>query len=240
MRIPRIFYDGELSSDKTVILSGKELHYIKNVLRRKDGDNLELFNNFADNFLGIISSINNKIVSIDLIKSIEKETESPLYTELGMCLIKSDKMDLAIQKAVELGVNSIVPIDSDRCNINLRRIENKIRHWDGIIKSACAQSDRIKIPLISSPVKLHEWVDNSNGYDSVYFDPYSNNTINAMKFSSGKIRLLIGPEGGFTDPELNLLDRFNWLKVSLGRRILRSETAAIAALTLIQNSNGDM
>ncbi len=240
MRIPRVYYNGDLILNNELILSKEASHHVNNVLRRKQEDILEVFNGIGKNYLAKILDISTKLVVVKLTESIPRETESSLSIQLGVSLIKADKMDFAIQKAVELGVNSITPILSIRSNINVSRVENKIRHWRTIIINSCAQSGRTQLPEISVPIKFKDWLDDSDEHDCIYFEPESKNKLQQLSFLKEKIKILIGPEGGLANEEIQTLDSYKWHKISLGKRILRSETAVVAALAILQNMKGDM
>ncbi|NQY42907.1 MAG: 16S rRNA (uracil(1498)-N(3))-methyltransferase [Legionellales bacterium] len=243
MRVPRIYHEGELVLNAQVVLSKDVSHHLINVLKRRLEDPLEVFNGSGQSFLANIVDINGKkAVCVHLLKNIASNTESSLSIELGIGLIKPDKMDLSIQKAVELGVSSIVPIVTKRCNINLvgSRLDKKLKHWQGIIISSCSQSGRVKLPKLSTPVKFSSWASELDGYFGIYFSPKCKNKLKNISSMGKTIKILIGPEGGLMDEEMEALAKYNWHGVSLGPRILRSETAVISALTIVQSIQGDM
>ena len=240
MRCTRIYHDGILKLEDSVELSKDSSHHLKNVLRIKTGEYLEVFDKDGQNYLAQISKIDNKSVIVNIIKPVIRDTESSLNIEIGICLIKSNKMDFAIQKAVELGVNAIYPLVSSRTNINLNKVENKIRHWRNIIINACEQSWRSKVPYLSEPRKLSDWQNNDDSFEGIYFDPNSIVKARDITLKENNIKLLVGPEGGLTDMEIKSLENLKWQTMNLGKRILRSETAVIAGITILQSLKGDM
>ncbi len=241
----RIYTKQNLIIDKKIEIDGKTYHYLFKVLRKKETDKLMLFNGDGFDYQAVIKEVNKKNALIKIIKKIENNTESNIYTVLVQCISKLDKMDLVIQKAVELGVNEIIPVYSEFSNVRLneKRQQKKIEHWQSIIISACEQSRRAIIPKLHNISKLEnlaEQLDDINIYKKICLDPYSKQTFSNIKINNEKVLFLVGPEGGVSDKDDEILQGLNFEKVRFGKRILRLETAAISSLAVIQLLWGDL
>jgi 16S rRNA (uracil1498-N3)-methyltransferase len=171
------------------------------------------------------------------------DRESPLITTLALAMIKADKMDFAIQKAVEMGVNFIQPLYTKRSVVTLKanRQEKKLAHWQGVIKAACEQSGRTVIPQLSVPMTLESWLNHSSTALRLVMLPNHSPQMKSLDAIEPKhVALMVGPEGGFTEQEVDLLLSFDVTAIQFGARILRAETAAIAGLSLCQQQWGDL
>ncbi len=240
MRIPRIYLDQSLDSGNTVQLSTEAHRHVINVLRLREEDKLIIFNAQGREFNAFISKIDKKYTSITIEQPQENNTTSPLDIELGLSLIKSDKLDFAIQKSVELGVTSITPLSADRSTIKLdsKRELKRLAHWQGVIQSACEQSGRNFLPELNALQNISSWLESSNT-PGIIFEPRA--SISLTELSPGKkIRIIIGPEGGFSKNELKEITQHQFKQVKLGPRILRAETAAITAIAALQLLWGDL
>jgi len=240
MRIPRIYLDLELIVNTTVILTPEAHRHIVNVLRLKEKSPLILFNGNGNDYQASITSIEKKQTSIEILSEQCNPTSSPLNIELGLSLIKSDKFDFAIQKAVELGVASITPIAAMRSTVKLdvKREPKRLAHWQGIIQSACEQSGQSRLPTLNPVSSLSDWLACS-ALPGIAFEPTATHSLSSLKIND-TIRVVIGPEGGFTDNELGEIKQQNFSVARLGPRILRAETAAVTALTSLQLLYGDL
>lgn len=240
MRIPRIYLDQILDSGNTIQLSAEAHRHVVNVLRLREGDRLIVFNAQGKEFNAHIDKIEKKQTAITIEQQQENNTTSLLHIELGISLIKNDKLDFAIQKAVELGVACITPLAADRSTIKLdskREIKRQV-HWQGIIQNACEQSGRNILPELNSLQTISNWLDSSTT-PGIIFEPRATLSLDKLK-SSDKIRIVIGPEGGFNKQELERITRHGFNQVKLGPRILRAETAAITAIAALQLLWGDL
>ncbi|OGT29988.1 MAG: 16S rRNA (uracil(1498)-N(3))-methyltransferase [Gammaproteobacteria bacterium RIFCSPHIGHO2_12_FULL_35_23] len=239
MRINRVYCSDNLSVNTEVILTGPAALHVTKVLRLAPNSLLVLFNGDSYDYEGTINKIAKSTVSIQLQQKIKLTNESSLYLHLGQAISHSNKMDIAIQKAVELGVNEITPIISEFCEIKLskERWENKLSHWQKIIISACEQSGRAKLPLLNQPIQFADWVSARNEALKLILHPYHATKLLAKEIST--TALLIGPEGGFSNPEVDFAVKQGFQAIQLGPRILRTETATIAAITLVQCQLGD-
>jgi 16S rRNA (uracil1498-N3)-methyltransferase len=166
--------------------------------------------------------------------------ESPLTICLGLGMSRGDRMDLSVQKAVELGVNQITPIETERCLVQLKgdkRVQ-RFTHWQRIIQHAAEQSGRSILPALSPITHLHQWVDEQEGL-KIFLDPHAEISLADLQPENSRVTLLTGPEGGFADHEREAAKAAGFVPVRLGGRILRTETASLAALSAVQMLWGD-
>lgn len=238
MRLSRFFVDTPLSLGN-IDLPEQIAHYMGRVLRLSTGANVQLFDGSGFEFLGTISDISKKKITVTLTEQIVGLSESPLYTHLGQGLARGEKMDFVIQKATELGVNEITPLITERCEVRLsdERADKRLIHWQQVAISACEQSGRTKIPIIHPPVLLSDWIQAVQADLKLMLHPVAQALESHNKPSS--LALLIGPEGGFSDEEITRVSQYNFHSVRLGNRVLRTETAPLVALTLAQQMWGD-
>jgi len=244
MRVPRFYQEIDTEIGQQQVLSKANHRHAVQVLRLKIGDALILFDGNGGEYLTQMS-VSNKRDSAVLLQTFDDiNRESHLNSRLVLSTIKSDKMDFAIQKAVELGVKHIQPMISDRSVIKIKadRLEKKMLHWQATIIGACEQSGRTKIPSIDEPISLEASLDKYKDDFCIAMLPKTQTTFE--KLSSLKkdqnVTLFIGPEGGFTDDEEHLMRTHNINTVNFGSRILRAETAVIAGLTACQQQWGDL
>lgn len=232
--------EGQINED-TITIEGTDVNHIKNVLRMKEKDKLLISNGTDKDFLCEILSISSQSVLCKIIDVDLEGTELPSKIYLFQGLPKSDKMELIIQKAVELGVHEIIPVDTKRSVVKLdeKKAENKIKRWQQISLSAAKQSKRIIIPNIHKIMSFKEALEYASGFEYNLI-PYENakgmedtkKAVEAIKPHTS-IGIFIGPEGGFDEAEISLAISNGVLPVTLGKRILRTETAGLAALSVI-------
>lgn len=242
-RIPRIYIDKNLKINEKIILNSSNTHYIIKVLRMNTQNKLEIFNDTNYIFLSKIIEIKKKIVTILILEQEKKNIESPLLIHLGLVISKNKKMNFAIQKSIELGVHTITPIFSQYCNFNKNKknILKKNVDWKNIIIAACQQCRRNIIPKINHIENINTWCEISNKNETkIVLDPKSIININQLPKNINYIRLLVGCEGGFSLSEIQKAIKHEFIPVKLGPRILRTETAAIAAVTALQIRFGDL
>ena len=245
MRIPRIYTSAELNPVTNVILDDKARKHIKDVLRMNIGDSVLLFNGDGYNYSGRISEISKKLIRVNLADKYKATNESSLYLHLLQPLSRSEKMDLCLQKATELGVNEITPYISSRVNIHISkdRIKKKIAHWNSVIQSACEQSGRAHLPIINLPMAFHDLIISTNTQDGIKLitSPHAIGTFGNISQQSYKHCICaIGPEGGFDENEISHAELHGFNSVQFGPRILRLETAVISAMTICQSTWGDL
>ncbi len=231
----RIYLDKKLNLDLDLILEKEDAHYLKNVMRLREGDNVFLFNSKDGEFKGEIISSDKKNTKVKLISKIEN-INKPGNISLIFSLIKSSKLDYLIQKCTEVGVKSFFPIISEKSvakNLNIQRIER-------IIKESCEQSNQLYVPAIHAVEKLEKKLKSLDKNSIVFFaDINSSNKKIEEVLKNNKNRefyLLIGPEGDFSLKERDLLSSMsNCIPISLGHNILRSETAAVVGLAILNS-----
>ena len=240
MRIPRIYQKVELNVASEFELTPEASHYISKVLRLTVDSPIILFNGNNYIYQAKIIEIKNKSVKVHVNQSEYKNIESNLQIHLGQVISRGDKMDLTIQKAVELGVTSIHPLTSARCGVKLdqSRFKKKLLHWTKIAISACEQSGRNFVPKIHEVTSVNEWVNDSFSGVKICLEPRGSQKIKSLTIDEN-LRLLIGPEGGFNDEEINLFQKSSFSNIILGKRILRTETAGLAAISALQTLFGD-
>lgn len=243
MRTIRI-YEGQdnLKIENEILLSEMGSAHILRVLRMKKGDPINIFDGKGHEFETIITD-DKKQAKVKIIKEIENNRESPIKIELGQVISRGDKMDYTIQKACELGIFTITPLVSIRCNVKLdnKREDKKILSWQKIAASACEQCYRSFVPTINPIETLNSWCKKDPDAINITLDPYARSSIKDLHIDkSKKIRLLIGPEGGFDNSEIELTKACNFQGVTLGPRILRTETAALVALSILGSHFGDL
>jgi len=245
MRIPRFFQDSNFVINQTFELSTINHRHVVQVLRLKTNKQLILFNGKGGEYL-VKLEILSKRKSQVLIQSFDPiNRESPLKTTLTLAMIKPDKMDFAIQKAVELGVTVIQPLYTKRSIIKVKenRLEKKLQHWSGVIISACEQSGRTAIPTLKEPKTIDQYLNIPSNDLCLAMLPGTYPKLANLEdlgTTSQGISLLIGPEGGFTPEEEDLILKGGVKAVSFGSRILRAETAVIAGLSACQQHWGDL
>ncbi len=224
----------------TVTISGGGFHHIKNVLRMRAGDEI-LVSVGGYSYRCVIDNMNDGVVLAKITERNCGNTELPIDIYLFQGLPKSDKMELIIQKAVELGVSKIIPVEMKRCVVKLdeKKTDGKVARWQSIAESAAKQSKRAEIPTVSTPMTFKEAVEYASELELPLL-PYENkegmsSTAKAFKkIKCGmRVGVMIGPEGGFEDEEIELATQNGFEIISLGERILRTETAAITALSAL-------
>ena len=242
MRIPRIYTPAMLNSGDSIDLDENAFNHAVRVLRLKQGDALTLFNGQGGEYEAELIAVQKKHASARINQFNTRERESPLPIILGQCISRGEKMDYTIQKAVELGVTGIVPLFSERCGVKLNqeRQSKRLQHWQSVIISACEQSGRNRIPALHQAMPLHEWLLQLNTSLKLVLDPGSSDALNCLSKPEKDLALLIGPEGGLSDAEIRSAINAGFNGVRLGPRILRTETAGLTALSVIQQLWGDL
>ncbi|WP_137170589.1 16S rRNA (uracil(1498)-N(3))-methyltransferase [Marinomonas sp. FW-1] len=248
MRIPRIFIDTELNENSTLALPDSAFQHLCKVLRLKSGHPLRVFNGQEFNgksrqYNATLSDVEKRSASIQIADFEELENESPIQVTVGQTLSRGERMDYAIQKSVEAGVFAIQPLFSERCEVKLQdsRAEKRLQHWQQVAISAAEQCGRGIVPTVYPPIELTEWITNCNEMLKLTLHHHSAKPIRQFeKPSNNRIALLIGPEGGLSEKEVQLSEKSGFNAISLGPRVLRTETAPIVALSVINALWGDI
>jgi 16S rRNA (uracil1498-N3)-methyltransferase len=241
MTIPRIFIASKLKSKQKIILDVSLSNYVLHVLRLKSNDPLVIFNGIGGEFQAVLVTANKRQAVIVIESFVECDNESPLQIHLGQGISRGEKMDFTIQKAVELGVTAITPLFTEHCNVKLKdkRLENRMRHWQEVAVSAACQSGRCRVPEILPAKNIESWLAETSDDLCLVLDPCAANKLSDIPKQSSSATILIGPEGGLSEQELSLSRQNKFLPVKLGPRILRTETAALAVISVLQSKWGD-
>lgn len=247
MRIPRFYLAQPLLVSQTLELPAELFRHAVQVLRMKAGDPLMIFNGEGGEYLAELSEVSKRKAAADILSFDPVDRESGLQLTLVQSIIKPDKMDLTIQKCVELGITYIRPMISQRSVVRMGRdkLDKKLSHWQAVAINACEQSGRTGVPVILSPVSFDEWLEApvADNETRLMFMPGDYPRISTLQGNlpeKPRISLMIGPEGGFTDDEVAACQQHNITTLSLGPRILRAETAAISVTSLLQQYFGDL
>lgn len=242
MRISRIYQAASLTTGEELPLDERASHYLSRVLRSNQGDPLLLFDGKGHQHHAVIVSISKRQVAVRVGDASPMETESPLSIHLFQGMSRHEKMDLTLQKAVELGITAFTPVITSRSQFRLsdERLEKRLSHWEGVMISACEQSGRTHLPTLHAPCDFKDIPFQALPGLAVMLDPLATNRLDALTTTFTDIALFIGPEGGFDEAEHKFADQHKIYKLACGPRILRTETAAIAACVLLQNRFGDL
>ena len=239
----RFFVPSEQISKDTITITGSDVNHIKNVLRMHTGDRLEAFDGAGNSFMVKIISIGASNIQGEIINKINSEIESSVKITLAQCLPKAKKMDFIVQKATELGACGIIPVISERSVPKIEdKADKKVSHWQMIAKEAAEQSGRTVIPKIGPLTKFEDLIKIAKNYDLAIIPWEGERTATLSTLipqSLSTVLVIIGPEGGFSQQEVNLAISGGFDPISLGKRILRTETAGIVALSQIYYELGD-
>lgn len=241
MPIPRIYQLVELAEGSSIELDRTASNHAIRVLRLRTKDQLIVFNGQGGEYLAVIETVrrNSALIKIKTFHDISRE--SSLIIHLGQGVSRGERMDYVIQKAVELGATEITPLFTEYCNVKLTsdRLVTRLIHWQKVAISACEQSGRCIVPKINPPQFLEQWIRHSTGLCFVCH-PAESIKSKLPVTSDNRMMLLIGPEGGLSNQEIKKATTFGFQILTLGHRILRTETATVVALTLLQHTYGDL
>lgn len=243
MRVPRIYHPLSLAEQTQCTLSEDAANHVGRVLRMQPGEQLELFDGSNHIYAAKILEASKKQVSVEIISQQFCDRESNLPIHLGQVISRGDRMEFTIQKSVELGVNVITPLWSERCGVKLdgERLDKKIQQWQKITISACEQCGRNKIPEIRPMMKLQDWCAEQDGSLKLNLHPRAKYSIRTLpNIPAEGVRLLIGSEGGLSPQEITQTEAQGFTEILLGKRVLRTETAALAAISALQICFGDL
>lgn len=238
MRVPRFFIDAPLALGEHH-LPDAQAHYIGRVLRLGSGAAVQLFDGSGNEFLGSLIEVAKKQVRVHVEHVSPGLAESPLSVHLGQGLSRGERMDWAIQKATELGATDITPIISERCEVRLNdeRADKRLAHWRQVAISACEQCGRSVLPRIHSPQALGGWLAVEADLRLVLHPQAESLGAHARPRS---LAVLIGPEGGLSEEEVDRAVSAGFARARLGPRVLRTETAPVVALSVAQHLWGDL
>lgn len=241
MRTIRIYQPGDYDKGQTIALSREASLHVGTVLRMQPKEHLTLFRGDNLEFKTTITEVNKKQVTVNVTEVLHVNRESSRTIHLAQGISKGERMEFVIQKAVELGVASITPLLTERCVVKLdsTRLLKKHQQWQAICIAACEQSGRNQLPTIHQACSLADYLARSDDTTHFVLDPTTKATWRDYIPIEGGISLLIGPEGGLSHDEIEKARALKFLPLALGPRILRTETATIAGLTLFQALAGD-
>ncbi|MBL8498555.1 16S rRNA (uracil(1498)-N(3))-methyltransferase [Nitrosomonas sp. JL21] len=244
----RFYHPAEMSMGQVLELSHENKHHATRVLRLKKGNPVTLFNGRGGEFFGHIDHITKSSTTVRIESYHNKECESPLHIELAQAICVNEKMDWIIQKAVELGVTCIQPVMTTRSIVHLsdERSSKRLQHWHKIVIASCEQCGRNRLPDMKSLITLPQWLSHKKTNCSsndlhLMLSPITTQSLRNIAAPSlnTNVALVIGPEGGFTEDEEAAISQAGFLPIRLGQRILRTETAALAAIAALQALWGD-
>ena len=240
----RLHIAGTYSAESTLELDDDKARYLSRVLRLRVGDSLRVFDGEGNEYAATISSIGKSGASLCVESEITTKTESGLRIHLVQGISRGERMDFVVQKATELGVKRITPVLTEYGVVKLDalRAEKRRDHWQKVTASACEQSGRVRVPLVDAPIPLKAWFGNKpEQIDAeLILKPGATTPLARIPAPETKVCVLIGPEGGFSDIEYEDAIVAGFRPVSLGPRVLRTETAAVAALAILQSTWGDL
>jgi 16S rRNA (uracil1498-N3)-methyltransferase len=241
MRIPRIFHDGDLEAGSTLSLATCAASHLARVLRLRAGDSVTLFNGLGGEFSASLTSLSKREVIITVGSFRDIELESPLTITLAQGISKGERMDYTLQKAVELGVTRIIPVITARTVVRLdeQRQHKRLEHWQGVIISACEQCGRNTLPELGMVTLLHDYLNEAGEGNKLLLEHRATTGIGSIEIGND-ITLMIGPEGGLSQQEIEAACAAGFYPVRFGPRVLRTETAAVAAVAILQSRRGDL
>jgi 16S rRNA (uracil1498-N3)-methyltransferase len=249
MRLTRVYVEEALAPGTSRSLAGNAATHITRVLRLERGATLTLFDGRGGEYAARVEDLRKDRVLVSIGAHAASERESPLAIVLAQGVSRGERMDLVVQKATELGVRRIVPLVTERTVVRLdpRQADNRLRHWRAIAIAACEQCGRNTLPLIDASVRLDEWLGTASDslarsaeFTRIVLSPEAELRVRDLAPSSGGFLVLIGPEGGLAESEQTAAHAAGFQALTLGPRILRTETAAIAALAALQERLGDL
>jgi 16S rRNA (uracil1498-N3)-methyltransferase len=242
MRNPRIFSPQQLSPEQKIDLEEAATRHLSQVLRLRPGMEIILFNGDGREYRAELTVCNRNSSQARVIDASAEKPPPPISIHLAIGISKGERMEFALQKSVELGVTEITPLFTQRCVVQLQgeRLEKRLLHWRNKIIAACEQSGRCRIPQLHPAIDLAPWLDSRNG-GGILLDHRSTATLPDLSApTDNTVCLLIGPEGGLDEHERELATTAGFEGVRLGPRIMRTETAPLAAITGIQLLWGDL
>jgi 16S rRNA (uracil1498-N3)-methyltransferase len=243
VRLTRVISGVPLESGRVMELGSDAAHHVIKVLRLGVGDPLVVFDGQGNEFAAEIESCAQSRVRVRVLEPRPAVGESPLRITLVQAVSRTDRMDLTLQKATELGVHAIAPVLSARSIVKLdgEQARRKLEHWRAIVVNACEQCARSTLPILREPEQLASYLLRPRlSSRSIVLDPSGTGDLAAVPGGDGDLELLIGPEGGLEPGELELAGRCGFESRRLGPRILRTETAGVAAIAILQALHGDL
>ena len=244
MSIPRFFVEENVGVGDKVSLENEAAHHLIYSLRIKKNESLIIVDPSGNQYLCNIKNITRRRVVVQATEQLRNNPESPVDVTLGISLLSASKLETIMRHATELGINTIIPFQAERSQLKCHQVTKKRKRWMEIVKSASQQSGRTKIPDVSEPLLLDDILEMNNfSLKLVSWEKELSKSVaelHGLHPNAEKLLLLVGPEGGFTEQEIAKCIEKGFLTFTLGPRILRTETATIAAIALIQHFWGDL
>lgn len=242
MRTPRVFIDQPLTCNTRIELPAQASHYLSKVLRRRSGQPLHVFNGEGGYYSARLAASSGRSLFVEVLQYHAYDCESPVSITLAQGISRGPRMDYTLQKAVELGATRIVPVASEFSNVRLdaERTQRRLEHWRGIIVGACEQSGRNRLPELFPSVSFPDWIREEPGALRLILHHRASGGVGALSRDMRPVVLLCGPEGGFSEAEIRAAVEAGYIEIRIGPRVLRTETAAVAALAACQSRWGDL
>ena len=242
MRIPRVYSPQSISVGDCIQLEQGPARHLTSALRMTSGQQLVVFNGLGGEYSGELVEARKGAASVRIYAFKDVDRESPLPIHLAIGISRGERMDWIVQKATELGVAEITPLFSQRCEVKLTgdRLHKKNRHWQQVAISACEQSQRNSVPPVNTPIDLDQWLSCCDQSLKLVLHHRAEKKLGDMPQPTDSIALLIGPEGGLSEREISCATDSGFLPLALGPRVLRTETAPLAAISILQAQWGDM
>ena len=240
MANPRFYEIADLSEGSEITLSDSCFQHAIKVLRLKEGAAITLFNGNGHDYSATLTQVSKKSAQARIDQSEPRPTESAIHSHIGQVMSRGERMDYAVQKSTEMGVNQITPLTSERCEVrlNAERQTKRINHWQQIAISACEQSGRSQVPKIEPCTPLETWISEQNADLKLVLHHHCAKKLGEFT-PPASVALLIGPEGGLTEREVELARQHGFQAVAFGPRVMRTETAPVAALSILNYLWGD-
>jgi 16S rRNA (uracil1498-N3)-methyltransferase len=243
MRVTRCHVENPLAVGQTLSLPEEAANHLVRVMRLREGDGCVLFNGDGHDYRATLVVVGKRDAQVRIDAALAVANESPLHITLLQGIARGEKMDLILQKATELGVNAIVPVNAERTEVKLdaARAEKRLAHWNSVVVSACGQSGRARVPSVAAPQSL---LDAARQVPAealkLTLDPLGEHRLSTLQPASGGVVIAIGPEGGWSPRDRQALAEADFQGLQLGPRILRTETAGLAAIAAVQARLGDL
>jgi 16S rRNA (uracil1498-N3)-methyltransferase len=242
MRIPRVYSPQTLTIGDCIELEAGAARHLTSALRMNSGQLVTLFNGQGGEYTAELVEAKKGKATARITEFDQAERESSLSIHLAIGISRGERMDWIMQKATELGVSEITPLFTERCEVKLsgNRLDKKVGHWQQVAISACEQSQRNRVPSVNTPIRLDQWQQGCKASLKLVLHHRTDQSLSNMRQPSGPIALLIGPEGGLSEREIEQAISLDFSPLALGPRVLRTETAPLAAISILQSLWGDM
>jgi 16S rRNA (uracil1498-N3)-methyltransferase len=242
MRIPRVYSPQTMAIGDCIELEAGAARHLTSALRMTSGQLITLFNGQGGEYTAELVEAKKGKASVRITEFDQTDRESSLSIHLAIGISRGERMDWIMQKATELGVSEITPLFTERCEVKLSgdRLDKKVGHWQQVAISACEQSQRNRVPQINKPLKLDQWQMNCEASLKLVLHHRASQSLSDMRQPTGPIALLIGSEGGLSEREIEQAISLDFSPLALGPRVLRTETAPLAAISILQSLWGDM